>query len=137
VRAARLCVGYITIGPARRLEWAHFHLILGEVGMPPPLADAERLLRDYLLPPPPGAAAAACCLAALLTEIYLCDVRSGQEMLRRNGQCGQAAWAARAAAAVWWRWRRVRRRAMPRWGQRMATITTAAGRGGGWPAWHR
>jgi hypothetical protein len=136
VRAARLCVGYITIGPARRLEWAHFHLILGEVGMPPPLADAERLLRDYLLPPPPGAAAAACCLAALLTEIYLCDVRSGQEMLRRNGR-GQAAWAARAAAAVWWRWRRVRRRAMPRWGQRMATITTAAGRGGGWPAWHR
>ena len=31
-----------------RLDWAHFHIILGEAGVPPPPADAARLLRDFV-----------------------------------------------------------------------------------------
>jgi hypothetical protein len=37
-----------------------------------------------------GAAAVASFLAAVLTEIYLCDVCSGQEILRRNGRAQDA-----------------------------------------------
>jgi hypothetical protein len=37
-----------------------------------------------------GAAAVASFLAAVLTEICLCNVCSSQEILRRNGQCGQS-----------------------------------------------
>eukprot|EP01047_Picozoa_sp_COSAG01_P048128 COSAG01_NODE_4660_length_4842_cov_22.777567_8_plen_70_part_00 len=33
-----------------------------------------------------GAAAVASCLAAVLSEIYLCNVCSCQEILRRNGR---------------------------------------------------
>ena len=32
-----------------RLDWAHFHLMLGEAGLPPPPADAARLYNDFLL----------------------------------------------------------------------------------------
>jgi hypothetical protein len=33
-----------------------------------------------------GAASVASCLAAVLTEMYLCNVCSSQEILRRNGR---------------------------------------------------
>ena len=31
-----------------RLDWAHFHLILGEAGIPPPAADAATLFHDFV-----------------------------------------------------------------------------------------
>jgi hypothetical protein len=46
-----------------------------------------------------GAAAAASVLAAVLTEIYLCNVCSCHAILRRNGR-GQACNRATAAAAT-------------------------------------
>jgi hypothetical protein len=54
-------------------------------------------LAGQMLPPLAGAAAAASFLAAVLTEICLCNVCSGPEMLRRDGR-GQA-WTCRG-----WRW---------------------------------
>jgi hypothetical protein len=47
-----------------------------------------------------GAAAAASCLAAVLTEIYLCNVCSCREMLRRHGRRQGAAGVRGDGAAV-------------------------------------
>jgi hypothetical protein len=59
-----------------------------EVGEPPTAAEQKR-----------GAAAVASFLAAVLTEIYLCNVCSCQEILRRNGADRAAAAAAGGGAA--------------------------------------
>eukprot|EP01047_Picozoa_sp_COSAG01_P038343 COSAG01_NODE_3107_length_6575_cov_3.080296_3_plen_180_part_00 len=57
-----------------------------------------------------GAAAGASFLTAVLTEIYLCNVCSCQEILRRNGRGqGQHRWRSSMRRRRRW-WRRKRRR---------------------------
>jgi hypothetical protein len=51
-----------------------------------------------------GAAGVASFAAAVLTEIYLCNVCSCQEMLRRNGRGQGCRWTTRRRLAVAWGW---------------------------------